>query len=75
MGKDPYAKRFELQRLVERSLGTAKQTLAQQGSFPSSSRRRIGARQVLSDGGRSGSDAARPAVRPRGPPARRPIEP
>jgi hypothetical protein len=33
MSKDPHAKRYELQRLVERSLEIARRTLAQQESF------------------------------------------
>ncbi|KYF60527.1 hypothetical protein [Sorangium cellulosum] len=33
MSKDPHAKRFELQRLIERSLDLARNALLQQGSF------------------------------------------
>ncbi|AUX22145.1 hypothetical protein SOCEGT47_026460 [Sorangium cellulosum] len=33
MSKDPHAKRFEIQRLVERSLDLARHALLQQGSF------------------------------------------
>ncbi|MGK3988973.1 hypothetical protein WME99_38370 [Sorangium sp. So ce136] len=33
MSKDPHAKRFEIQRLVERSLDVARHALLQQGSF------------------------------------------
>ncbi|WP_437810833.1 hypothetical protein [Sorangium sp. So ce1078] len=33
MSKDPHAKRFEIQRLVERSLDLARKALLQQGSF------------------------------------------
>ncbi|WP_437675165.1 hypothetical protein [Sorangium sp. So ce131] len=67
MSKDPHAKRFEIQRLIERSLDLARRALREQGSFlpgfiavESTGKYNVG---VAAQGGTDGSNLVITALR------------